>query len=963
MVRRKETVMNGLRALQGHGQSPWLDYIRRGLVTSGELARLVSEDGLRGVTSNPAIFEKAIAGSSDYAAAIQELAPRCQGAKELYERLAIRDVQDAADALRGVYDETGGRDGYVSLEVSPALSRDTRGTVEEARRLWNAVDRPNAMIKVPATPEGIPAIETLLTEGLNVNVTLLFSLAAYERVARAYLGALERRAALGRDVSRVASVASFFVSRIDAVVDGLIEERLAAILGHREQAVLRGLLGQVAIANAKLAYRRYQELFGGDRWRALAHRGARTQRVLWASTGTKNAAYRDVRYVEELIGPDTVNTIPPATYDAFREHGLARETLTRGYDEAEQALETLAASGISLDDVTDRLLDDGVRLFVDAFEKLLAAVERARTVGAPGRKGSPVGALPGPIAAAAEASVVQWSAGEKVHRLWARDAALWTGADEASWLGWLGVSEGRRARAESLRRLGQEAADGSFTDAVVLGMGGSSLCPEVMSSIFGPQPAHPRLRVLDSTDPAQIRALEAEIDLARTLFVVSSKSGGTLEPNILAEYFFERVRQAVAAGAAGRRFVAVTDPGSRIQAVAERDGFRHVFPGVPSIGGRYSALSNFGLVPSAIMGLDVSRLLERAETMMEACRPCVPVAENPGVRLGIALGEAARHGRDKVTFVASPRLRPLGAWVEQLLAESTGKAGRGLIPVDGETTGSPSVYGDDRMFVHVRLDGDADAGQEAALAALERAGHPVVRIPVADPYDLGQEFFRWEMATAVAGSILGVNPFDQPDVEASKVATRRLTAEYEERGALPEEVPFFEGDGVKLFADPGNAEVLRRSARGAGSLEAYLAAHLARLRPGDYFALLAYVHMSPGNGEPLQAMRLAVRDAHRVATCLGFGPRFLHSTGQAYKGGPNTGVFLQITGDDADDLAIPGRRFTFGAVKAAQARGDLQVLAERGRRALRVHLGADTPAGLERLRAALARGLARAERR
>ena len=545
-----------------------------------------------------------------------------------------------------------------------------------------------------------------------------------------------------------------------------------------------------------------------------------------------------------------------------------------------------------------------------------------------------------------------------MHRLWARDASLWTGKDEASWLGWLGVTEGRRSHAESLRRLATEAAGGGFADAVVLGMGGSSLCPEVLSSIFGPQPGQPRLRVLDSTDPAQIRALEADIDLSRTLFIVSSKSGGTLEPNILKEYFFERVRHAVAPEPAGSRFLAVTDPGSKIQAIAEADGFRRVFAGIPSIGGRYSALSNFGLVPAAIMGLDASVLLERAEVMMQACSPCVPVTENPGARLGIVLGEAAGQGRDKVTLVTSPRLRPLGAWLEQLLAESTGKAGRGLIPVDGEVLGPPAVYGDDRLFVHVQLDGDADDGQESLLAALERAGQPVFHISVADAYDIGQEFFRWEMATAVAGSILGLNPFDQPDVEASKIATRRLTSEYEERGALPEEAPFWEGGGVKLYADAGNAEVLRSTAGGKASLDAYLRAHLARIRPGDYFALLAYLRMAAEHREPLQSMRLAVRDARRVATCLGFGPRFLHSTGQAYKGGPNSGVFLQVTGDDAVDLPVPGRKFTFGVVKAAQARGDLEVLAERGRRALRVHLGADTRAGLEVLRAAVGAALA-----
>ena len=460
-----------------------------------------------------------------------------------------------------------------------------------------------------------------------------------------------------------------------------------------------------------------------------------------------------------------------------------------------------------------------------------------------------------------------------------------------------------------------------------------------------------------STQPIRLKSkpIENKIDLTKTLFFVSSKSGTTLEPNIFKQYFFERVRQAVG-DKAGKRFVAITDPGSKLRQAAESDQFRKIFLGSPGIGGRYSALSDFGLAPAAAMGVNVPQFLDRTNEMVSACGPDVPARNNPGVILGAILGVAHNHGRDKVTIIASPGIYDLGAWLEQLLAESTGKNGKGLIPVDRELLSSPETYGDDRVFVYLRLAGDTDASLDVSVDALEDAGQPVVRISVADVYNLGQEFFRWEIATAVAGSIIGINPFDQPDVEASKVATKKLTEEYERSGSLPAETPIFEAEGIKLFADESNAKALNASVRDR-SVIGYLKAHLDRLQPGDYFALLAYLEMNDANEAALQSARHAVRDRKRVATCLGFGPRFLHSTGQAYKGGPNTGVFLQITCDDAIDLPVPGQKYTFGIVKAAQARGDFEVLAERGRRALRVHLGADVDEGLQRLGTAINQAL------
>jgi transaldolase/glucose-6-phosphate isomerase len=590
-------------------------------------------------------------------------------------------------------------------------------------------------------------------------------------------------------------------------------------------------------------------------------------------------------------------------------------------------------------------------------------VEEARRKAIEARISYQTWSLPAGLDAKVTENLREWQEEGKVRRLWARDATLWTGGEESKWLGWLGLAgedEGLyyggelREVAEAVRK---KAADSSFSSVLLLGMGGSSLCPEVLAETFGPAPGFPRLLVLDSTDPAQVLASENSIDLGDALFIVSSKSGTTLEPDIFRRYFYQRVAETVGPAEAGKRFVAITDPGSKLEEIARRDGFRRVRLGIPSVGGRYSALTNFGMVPGAVMGIDMKRFLDRTEEMVEASVSCVPAAENPGVILGVILGEAVRAGRDKITFIASPGIYDLGAWLEQLLAESTGKEGKALIPVDLEEVGPPGVYRADRLFVYIRLASAPDPGQDTAVQALADAGQPVVRIELKDIYDLGQEFFRWEMATAVAGSLMGINPFDQPDVEASKVETRKLTSEYEEEGDLPPERPLLEEDGIKVLADPANAEALMEGAGGDLSLAGFRRAHLDRLGGGDYFALLGFIERSGAHQAILQEIRHAVRDTKKVATCLGFGPRFLHSTGQAYKGGPNTGVFLQVTCDDETDVSIPGRQYTFGIVKEAQARGDFQVLAKRGRRVLRAHLGPDVQTGLERLRGAVLKAL------
>ncbi len=940
--------MNRLRALAEQGQAVWLDFLSREIIQNGDLKRLIDDDGLAGITSNPSIFEKSIGDTDFYDADIKRLVGHGEtSVGTIYEKLATADIAAAADMLRPLYDRTEGRHGFVSLEVSPYLAMDTDATQVEARRLWTAVQRDNIFIKVPATAPGIPAIQRLLSEGLNINITLLFAQAVYEQVVEAYLTALEQRAAAGKPIDRIASVASFFVSRIDTVVDKELDQAAARAGNAAERTALEALRGKIAIANAKTAYRLWQQHFSGPRWERLKKLGARPQQLLWASTGTKNPAYSDVLYVEELIGPETVNTMPLKTMEAFRDHGTARETVTAHVEEAAQALEALKRAGISLDAITDELVSDGVRLFCDSFDNLNKALaeKRRRMLGAALNEQKP--ALPQPLEKAVGEAAEAWRSKGNIRRLWSGDASLWTGADEAKWLGWLDVVARQLANAGALEDFAREVRAKKFSDALLLGMGGSSLGPEVLAQTLGAASGFPRLHALDSTDPHQVKRFEGNIDLANTLFVVSSKSGTTLEPNVLMDYFFAKASAAIGGGAGGH-FVAITDPGSQLEKVARDRKFFRVFHGEPSIGGRYSVLSPFGTVPLAAIGHDVRAFLETARVMVNSCGPEVPPAQNPGVELGLILGVLAGQGRDKVTITASRTLASFGAWVEQLIAESTGKHGKGIIPLADEPLGAPSVYDAHRLFIDLRDAAHPDASHDKAADALARAGQPVVRIDLASPDKIAQEFFRFELATAVAGAVIGINPFDQPDVEASKVASRELTDAYEKTGTLAGETPVFKHNGIALYTDERNAQALRQA--GADStLESWLGAHFGRLHDGDYFAILAYLDRDEAHVDSLQDLRTAVRDSKHVATCLQFGPRFLHSTGQAYKGGPNSGVFLQVTADAAADLAIPGRKASFGVIEAAQARGDFRVLEQRGRRVLRAHLAEDVTRGLAAL--------------
>jgi transaldolase/glucose-6-phosphate isomerase len=939
--------MNALLKLIDHGQSYWLDNLTRTMMENGELERRVREQGLRGITSNPSIFNKAISKGQAYDAQIRRLVEDGLHVHDIYDRLTVSDIQRACDIMRPVFDASEGVDGFVSLEVSPYLIHDTDDTMNEARRLFAAVGRPNVLIKIPGSPAGVPAIEQMLYEGVNINITLLFSIAAYEAVAEAYVKALERRLAEGKDVSGVASVASFFVSRIDVLVDQLLGH-LFAPGGGSEGPRPELLLGRAAVANAKLAYRSFKQIFSGERWQRLADHGARVQRVLWASTSTKDPLYSDVRYVEPLVGSDTVNTMPEQTIAAFADHGALRPgSVEEGLDEAQQVMDGLDAAGIDFDAVTWQLLNEGATKFITPYDALMATLarERATILGL-----QPGGLLASEAAAGSgvEDALDALEARQFGRRMFARDTALWTAETDVAEkiskrLGWLDCVSTYGGEVEDLARFAVEVKDDGIRHVVHLGMGGSSLCPEVCHEIFGSAAGFPALTVLDNTDPTAVEAVEDAIDLRRSLFIVASKSGTTTETLSFYKHFWRRAEEQGVPDV-GRHFIAITDPGTPLAGEARSKGFRRVFENDPNIGGRYSALSLFGLVPMALMGMDVGEVLRRARRMEVSCGPMVPARANPGVHLGAILGMHARRGRDKVTFALPEALAPFGMWAEQLLAESTGKEGKGLLPVAGEPIGPPEAYGEDRLFVAMSLIGRRDDDLERRLTELEEAGQPVVRLELADTLDLGGEFLRWEIATATAGAVLHLNPFDEPNVAESKGNTRDLLQQWERDHAFPEAHPVAEADGLAVFGDHDRV--------GQGSSPAALIRSLLdNASPGDYVALLAYIRSTPERQRKLQELRVAVRDGKKVATTLGYGPRYLHSTGQLHKGGPDTGIFLIFTADTDENADIPGETYDFATLQRAQALGDFRSLVDHGRRVLRVHLGANVEGALAALSA------------
>lgn len=938
--------MNPLVAIRQFDQSIWLDFIRRKILINGELQRRITDEALRGVTSNPAIFEKAIGGSDDYDAAIESLALQNKSVDEIYTELAIADVQHACDLFRPVYDShDNAGDGYVSLEVSPALVNDTEGTIEEGMRFWKAVDRPNVMIKVPATLEGLPAIRRLIAEGINVNVTLIFGLERYKLVAEAYIAGLEDRVKAGQPIDKIASVASFFLSRIDVLIDPMLE-KIAAEGGEKGE-LAQSMVGEVALASAKQAYQLYKEIFVGPRWEALQAKGANTQRLLWASTGNKNPKYDDLKYITNLIGPRTVNTVPVETLDIFREKGQPADHLEEGLEKAQEVLRRLPELGLNLEELTNHLEVDGAKKFNEPFGKLMESLEKKRQK-ALGITVAPATMQLGEAQAAIDAKIQEFNAKNFAEGFWQKDATLWTQDAEAqqsvrSFMGWLRVAETMVKAVPEIEQFVHEVKAAGFKHVVVMGMGGSTMAPIVFKESFPMGENGLPISVLDTTDPGTVKQIEESVPLAETLFIVASKSGTTAEPLAFGDYFYDRVKQ-IKGDKAGENFVAITDPGSKFVTSATEQGYRRIFLNFPEVGGRFSALTYFGLVPAALHGISIGDLLARAIGMMRACGAYGAGGQNPGLELGTALGVLAEQGRDKLTLVVPQSLSDLGLWLEQLLAESTGKEGKGILPVAGEPLLEPNLYGHDRVFVYVGYESEADAANRSKLQALQQAGHPVITILMKDALDLGAEFYRWEVATAVASAVFGINPFDQPNVQAAKTATDRLMKVVEQEGQIPQkEAPKVTENGVAYYtAVSGNdaAEVLQN--------------FFAQAKPGDFLNVQAYLTESPAMNESLQQLRAQVQEQLHIATTSGYGPRFLHSTGQYHKGGPNTGLFVQFTVDHPQDLPLPGRSYTFGTFKNAQAQGDLEALQQNDRRTLRVHLGADAEQGIKTMLAALA---------
>jgi len=896
------------------GQSAWLDLIGRKLIHSGELLRMVDEDGIRGVTANPAIFEKAIVESDEYDEELGRLIAQNKKPLEMYETVAVADVRAGCDVLRPLFDRLKGGDGFVSLEVSPYIARDTKASVEEGKRFWKAVDRPNLFIKIPANPEGIPAIREATAAGISVNITLIFSVNVYAQVIEAYLSGLEERVAKGQPISQIHSVASFFVSRVDSAVDKLLEQK-----GNKD------LLGKIAVANAKEAYQLFLKSIATPRWKALEAKGATRQRPLWASTGTKNKAYSDVLYVEPLIGRDTVNTMPLGTLHAFNDHGKVADTIGQGVDEARAQLAKLGQLGIDLEKVCSDLTDQGLDLFSKALDNLLHAFE-ARAAAQNFARKSQLRESPGKRKDDAQKGLDAAREKKVGARLWQRDTTLF-GAQNVSKtrLGWLDAPVFGKQHLDELKAFAKEAQQ-KFRHCVLLGMGGSSLAPEVLARVFGKREGGLDLRVLDSTAPDAVRKVMTGFDPKKTLFLVSSKSGTTTEVDAFYRYFRGRIDD-------GKQYVAITDAGTPLQKRAADEGFWRTFVNPSEIGGRYSALSYFGLLPAALLGLDVGKLVEEAGKVALESYAQVPLKENFAVRLGAIAGGLANNGADKLTFLLSKNLMPFGAWLEQLVAESTGKRGRGIVPVHGEPAGKKDGYGNDRLFVSLAL-----ASEPHDMSYLAESGHPLLQWKLATPTELAGEFLRWEIATAVMGAVLDVDPFDEPNVSESKDKTRALIS----AGPLPAQEPALRSQGIALFASPEHAQVLRKAAgtlgaAAAASAHGWIAAHLALADAGDYVCLQAYLAPDADVEEKLNGLQGGIRNATRLACTLGFGPRFLHSTGQLHKGGPNTGLFLQITSSGGDDVAIPGLPYSFGTLFAAQARGDLEVLQAHGRRALRIH--------------------------
>lgn len=940
--------MSKLHELYQLGQSVWLDTISRSFITSGELQRLI-DTGVVGVTTNPSIFQKAIAESDDYTPDLERLVEGGYSVFEVYDALVLEDIQEAADRLRTVYDSTGGRDGYISLEVSPLLAYDSESTLEEAVRLWTLANRPNVMIKIPATPAGLPAISAATAAGINVNVTLIFSLERYAQVMAAYLEGLERRSSSGAPLEHIHSVASFFVSRVDTKVDRLLEA-VVQEGGERGQQARR-LLGQAAVANARLAYEQFSNVFFNDSsgiYPRLKSQGANLQRPLWASTSTKNPAYSDIKYVHELVAPHTVNTMPRETLDAFLGHGQVEPFTLWEPSQARQVLQGLEDLGISMQQATVELEEEGVRAFADSFRSLLRSITARRTAMQPNWRPLPVGVgsfsnIPEP-----EATLREMQASRVLPRLWEKDYTLWSSRPEgiANRMGWL--FSGGETALDPVNHLVADLQQAGFTNALLLGMGGRSLAARMFARVFGRIQAGLHLDVLDSTDPEEVLSYTECLDPEQTIFIVSSKSGRTEETLAFFKFFYRWAADALGPEAAGSHFIAITDAGSQLEALAQDCGFRAVYLSEPNVSSSYSVLTHFGLIPAGLVGVNLPRLLSSTRRMAALCGPEVSLQENPAARLAAVLAEAAERGQDKLTLVLSPEIRHFGYWLEQLISGSTGKDGKGILPVTGEALGAPALYGPDRLFVHIKLQDDTT--DQFALSQIEDSGLPLIRINLRSHYELGGQFLLWELATALLAWRLAVHPFDQPDVELARQITAEALAAYRQSGALPEDPPLLSRHGIQVFGRP---DLFASSA--AGTPSSALVAFLRQAKPGDYLALQAFTQPSAEIEAAMEELRLRLREETGLAVTVGFGPRCLHTTGQYHKGGAARGLFIQFTSEATRPAPVPDRAgepassIDFGVLILVQASGDRKALGAAGRPCIRFHFTTDPVAGIRQL--------------
>ena len=943
--------MSSLTKLIDYGQSYWLDNLTRSMIKSGELKKRITKEGLRGQTSNPAIFHKAISESEDYAKQIEKLTKEGKSILGIYDELTIKDVQDACDLFRIVYDESNGVDGYVSLEVSPYLAHDSEGTIREARKLFAEVNRPNCYIKIPGTAAGIPAVKQALYEGINVNVTLLFSIKCYEDVAHAYINALDRRLAEGKTIDRVASVASFFLSRIDVLTDQLLGHLINPAKDFGDLPQPEHLLGKTAVASAQIAYQSFLKIFSGERWEKLASAGAKVQRPLWASTSTKDPLYLDTKYVEPLIGYNTVNTLPEVAIAAFAHHGkLEENTILKNVHESYQVLGDLKKLGIDIDLVTTQLTNEGVQKFIEPFDKLMKklAQERLRILE------DKIGIQKffyGKSESSIKAALSSLNDKQFTRRLFAKDASIWKNDPKVSAaiknrLGWLGVEDFMN-RIDEINDLVKNVLADKYSHAVLLGMGGSSLCPEVALQTFGTKKGYLKLYVLDNTSPEAVNHIETQIDLTKTLFIVASKSGSTIESTSFYKYFYHLYKKNKIENP-GEHFIAITDNKTSLEEEARNKNFRYVFTNPRDYGGRYSALSFFGLVPMALIGINIKQILNSAYRMKQSCSPFIPSDVNPGASLGVFLGICQKLGRDKATFALSPSIKSFGLWVEQLIAESTGKEGLGILPVEGEILGSKEQYENDRVFIHMLTSKDKDTATDKKLLALENASFPVARIKLPDIYALGGEFLRWEIATATACAITGVNPFDEPNVSESKKNTSDLLTEWKQKGSFAEEVPLVKTGELSIYADQSSQ--LKLSGR---NIKDVLNKFFKLIEPLDYISFLAYFLQTTERNKYLQQIRNSLSKKYKSATTVGYGPRYLHSTGQLHKGGSNSGVYILLTSDSNLKLPIPGSGYEFATLQRAQALGDFRSLNNKQRRVIRIHVSGDLDKGLKNLSAIL----------